>query len=588
MTEWKNTRVRGTTAFASNHELSVGDIVLTRDIGNGVRVTKNASTYGMTSGYSPEYEVVDLPNFMRARVLHTWTFAGDHGLKSGDIVPVRRVYRGFETVIPGTFSGDGGAYELIDDQESGMYPISGDTFISIQRAVENGRYVHIRARARDRMMGSITPGTDYLIQGLDGDRDLLIADDDRDTRPITVNQARFFQLVTDLTTAPGQDSQENPGTVITDDVYNSIIGSIRAGHEVVVQAISSFADTSKGTTYSLLSLNADGLPEYGDDVDDLMGLHRQRAFSHFRVMSGLYGDVSNTTEPIKRGDYVQLSAGLSDEQFDEIVRVMVNAGGWRGTPLQNVSGKFLLLDKRDGEVWTVSYSSLIAGASRKMTYDDIFGTDRDTNEDGFTIWTGGRCPVDIGTLVDVKYRDGKYNYGVGAGCTWDTSGSTPDRCAHDWSSRNRPASIVAYRLHQSEESNTGGTDVGDLPQLTFDDVRYIVAEIRAGRSVTLVCRYDDDAMHQVTKGKRYSVNALDCARDPLITTDSGREKDITSGWYVNFSLERGREPQLHSFEGMTSDDLATLIRQRQEESAEKLSRANEAREELQRRLNDVY
>ena len=65
-------------------------------------------------------------------------------------------------------------------------------------------------------------------------------------------------------------------------------------------------------------------------------------------------------------------------------------------------------------------------------------------------WTGGDCPVAKGTLVDVKYRDGRSARGVTAGTEWGESGHVSDngKNAEGWSHDGIGADIVAYRLAQ--------------------------------------------------------------------------------------------------------------------------------------------
>lgn len=63
-------------------------------------------------------------------------------------------------------------------------------------------------------------------------------------------------------------------------------------------------------------------------------------------------------------------------------------------------------------------------------------------------WTGGDCPVAKGTLVDVKYRDGRSANGVTAGTESGEPNHVSDNGsnAEDWSHDGVWADIVAYRL----------------------------------------------------------------------------------------------------------------------------------------------
>lgn len=57
-------------------------------------------------------------------------------------------------------------------------------------------------------------------------------------------------------------------------------------------------------------------------------------------------------------------------------------------------------------------------------------------------WHGGECPVKIGTLVDVIYRDGDQSSNQSAG----VKGVNGVPSAEDWSHDGCCADIVAYRI----------------------------------------------------------------------------------------------------------------------------------------------
>jgi len=62
-------------------------------------------------------------------------------------------------------------------------------------------------------------------------------------------------------------------------------------------------------------------------------------------------------------------------------------------------------------------------------------------------WNGGECPVETGTLVDVKYRNGNVNFHVMAEFDGCDTGSDPGSNAYDWTNNDNPGDIIAYRLH---------------------------------------------------------------------------------------------------------------------------------------------
>lgn len=68
--------------------------------------------------------------------------------------------------------------------------------------------------------------------------------------------------------------------------------------------------------------------------------------------------------------------------------------------------------------------------------------------EGWIKWEGGKCPVEEGTLVDVKYRDG------GEGFNLPANGFTSDRrdaSISFWRKDGFNNDIIAYRLSKPEE-----------------------------------------------------------------------------------------------------------------------------------------
>ncbi|WP_392430557.1 hypothetical protein [Edwardsiella piscicida] len=79
------------------------------------------------------------------------------------------------------------------------------------------------------------------------------------------------------------------------------------------------------------------------------------------------------------------------------------------------------------------------------------------DSDGWIEWKGGEMPVERGTLVDVKYRDGAETIGVTADLMPGEEGYFRKggvyRNATDWACDFMPYDIVAYRLHKPEQQS---------------------------------------------------------------------------------------------------------------------------------------
>lgn len=69
--------------------------------------------------------------------------------------------------------------------------------------------------------------------------------------------------------------------------------------------------------------------------------------------------------------------------------------------------------------------------------------------EGWIDWPGGECPVPRGTLVDVKWRDGRIDDGIPAKISHDLDSSK--RNAISWLHHGNSHDIIAYRLHQPQE-----------------------------------------------------------------------------------------------------------------------------------------
>ena len=70
--------------------------------------------------------------------------------------------------------------------------------------------------------------------------------------------------------------------------------------------------------------------------------------------------------------------------------------------------------------------------------------------DGWIEWGGGECPVEKGTLVDVRWRDGRIDDGIPAKISHDLDSSK--RNAISWLHHGNSHDIIAYRLHQPKKS----------------------------------------------------------------------------------------------------------------------------------------
>lgn len=70
-------------------------------------------------------------------------------------------------------------------------------------------------------------------------------------------------------------------------------------------------------------------------------------------------------------------------------------------------------------------------------------------KDGWIDWGGGECPVEKGTRVDVRHRDGNEGFEKLPG-EWGTGRGSAAACK--WTHDGRPGDIIAYRLSKPQEA----------------------------------------------------------------------------------------------------------------------------------------
>lgn len=158
----------------------------------------------------------------------------------------------------------------------------------------------------------------------------------------------------------------------------------------------------------------------------------------------------------------------------KLIDILVDAGD--ETPLFGVHTKYLAMDP-DGRVhgycempsptalgWGVPdalYSTDGRGCLIQIYRDDVDGQwqsaiiTREQYEaalaaknDGWIDWPGGKCPVEKGALIDVKWRDGKVDAAIPAKMRCPSR----ERQAIIWHHGGHELDIIAYRPHQPNEA----------------------------------------------------------------------------------------------------------------------------------------
>lgn len=135
--------------------------------------------------------------------------------------------------------------------------------------------------------------------------------------------------------------------------------------------------------------------------------------------------------------------------------------GWTGDGRDDFYGQYAA---RKIEPLASDYTTAIITSEQ---YDAAL----EAKNEGWIEWGGGECPVEEGTRVDVRYRNGEENHHVRAGISFDYTGSNPDRNAGYWYDDGSSLDIIAYRLHQPQEAaQDKAGDEDDLNERIGHDV----------------------------------------------------------------------------------------------------------------------
>lgn len=152
----------------------------------------------------------------------------------------------------------------------------------------------------------------------------------------------------------------------------------------------------------------------------------------------------------------------------ELARIISCNGGWRDSSEFSVSScNGTILFSKSKPKYTSKYGWTAAGGfigSRielcsylknwhqtilsRAEYLHLYPVPPVPDADGWIEWGGGECPVNMGTLIDVKYRDGHLQLGCRAKsiCDKELYATTY------WGNSGGSADIIAYRLHNHEQA----------------------------------------------------------------------------------------------------------------------------------------
>lgn len=137
-----------------------------------------------------------------------------------------------------------------------------------------------------------------------------------------------------------------------------------------------------------------------------------------------------------------------------------DGGDWCGNEFYTITAT----DYATTIITSEQYESALAASKELRPYQVSTGhytsdagagkTASAADADGWIEWAGGECPLEKGTIIDTKDRDGHENFGEVIGSTNNVDNIFWQRgvCSY-------PAyEIIAYRLHQPQDANSRAND----------------------------------------------------------------------------------------------------------------------------------
>ena len=101
------------------------------------------------------------------------------------------------------------------------------------------------------------------------------------------------------------------------------------------------------------------------------------------------------------------------------------------------------------------------------------------NKDGWIRHRGGKCPVEAGVLVDVRYRNGQVNEHVKALISIDAGGSIRELKAVAWDHIDSDLDIMRYRIHKPAEQPVIVGKIELEVTANTEGVREVIEEMQA-------------------------------------------------------------------------------------------------------------
>lgn len=174
-------------------------------------------------------------------------------------------------------------------------------------------------------------------------------------------------------------------------------------------------------------------------------------------------------------------------------------------------------------------------------------------------WNGGECPVEEGTLVDVKYRDGYVEMCIPA---LRRCGIGRKRTAMNWITNDFDQGIIAYRLSRiSDEETAAGelTDGTKIRMLTEHDPTPVADLTMDAPGYELLADVLMKAYLQASDGKGRDRHAGDdlkpFSEQPIMTI----QQMVGPGFTLGQAIKKIEESQRMNLDAACAELLGAVI-----------------------------
>lgn len=155
------------------------------------------------------------------------------------------------------------------------------------------------------------------------------------------------------------------------------------------------------------------------------------------------------------------------------------------------------------------------------------------NKDGWIRHRGGKCPVEAGTLVDVRYRDGDISFSQPA----LMKGKSDEAWAHDWGHSDSCADIVAWRPAKTEakEVEDSMAKIGEAMSETTEESEERFSGEKEAPNDPVSLRQQWESLGHEIKSNECSIKAIQEAIAGLIERQEAIKAELKAAGFLIYA-----------------------------------------------------